>query len=86
MNGLQPGTSQDSSLNRPAREEATTESPASHNWGSSGNTLGSNPYGSKSAIANRLASAKKKAEQQRDRSPTPDYGVDDDDVIVIDSD
>ncbi|PSR94118.1 hypothetical protein PHLCEN_2v4546 [Hermanssonia centrifuga] len=70
----------------------------STNWGSSGHTLGSR-YSASSTVPSRssrqvgaggasvpvLPQRQKKTE--RARSPTPDYGVDDDDdIIVIDSD
>jgi ubiquitin fusion degradation protein 1 len=61
-----------------------------YSWGSSGQTLGSRPSASHSTVGQGTRgdtpprrNAKMK---QKERSPTPDWGVDDDDVIMIDSD
>lgn len=54
----------------------TKEEPESEKKWGSGQTLGKGPTaGSQSA-----------KQKQKERSPTPDWGVDDDDVIIIDSD
>ncbi|KAF8623540.1 hypothetical protein AX15_006316 [Amanita polypyramis BW_CC] len=52
-----------------------------HEWGKSGQTLRTASSGGKTSSPQRYSKAK-----QRRRSPTPDWGVDDDDVIMIDSD
>lgn len=55
------------------KTKAKEESKAKDDWGS-GQTLG------------RGRTAASQQANQKERSPTPDWGVDDDDVIVIDSD
>lgn len=56
----------------------------SHNWGTSGQTLSSrSSVGTKQVSQGPQKNAKSK---QRERSPTPDWGVDEDEVIMIDSD
>ncbi|KIJ41283.1 hypothetical protein M422DRAFT_60470 [Sphaerobolus stellatus SS14] len=63
-----------------AKEEEKEEKPEKV-WGG-GHTLGSRPVASSKA-----SGSKSKPMIQKERSPTPDWGVDsDDDVIVIDSD
>ncbi|KAF8636654.1 hypothetical protein AX17_003461 [Amanita inopinata Kibby_2008] len=64
-----------------------------YDWGTSGQSLGvrlpmnkdSTPYGAGGAIVPTPPHKNVKA-KQRERSPTPDWGVDDDDAIMIDSD
>ncbi|KAF9013911.1 ubiquitin fusion degradation protein UFD1-domain-containing protein [Cyathus striatus] len=79
----------------PKGKENLEKDPSStnnHTWGSSGQTLGSRntprelgPTGAGGARIPRLPERQKK--ERRPRSPTPDFGVDDDDdVIMIDSD
>jgi ubiquitin fusion degradation protein 1 len=71
--------------------------PANNQWGSSGHTLGgrntqphpsfrSRELGAGGAPVPRLPS-RKSGQKQQQKSPSPDFGVDDDDdVIVVDSD
>jgi len=49
-------------------------------------SLGAGLVGVSGASASRMSPRSSKKPPRRERSPTPDWGVDDDDVIVIDSD
>ena len=49
-------------------------------------TFGTGLTGIGGASAPRLSQRSSKKPPRRERSPTPDYGIDEDDVIVIDSD
>ncbi|KAI4520144.1 UFD1-domain-containing protein [Schizophyllum commune Loenen D] len=92
-----PGSSSSASAKGKEKEKENTESTA-HQWGSSGHTLGRNvprelpresgPVGAGGARAPRAPVRNQSAKQkQKERSPTPDWGVDDDeDVIMYDSD
>lgn len=65
-----------------AKEE--DEAPKMKEWGS-GQRLGTKPtYGAGGARA--PAPPRRSSAKEKERSPTPDFGVDDDDVIDIDSD
>ncbi|KAL1746104.1 ubiquitin fusion degradation protein UFD1-domain-containing protein [Schizophyllum fasciatum] len=75
------------------KEKENTES--AHQWAGSGQTLGrsiprdAGPVGAGGARAPRapVRSAASQKQKQKERSPTPDWGVDDDeDVIMYDSD
>ncbi|KIL69834.1 hypothetical protein M378DRAFT_184212 [Amanita muscaria Koide BX008] len=54
-----------------------------HDWGSSGQALGSRSSAKQTTATPSHRNAKMK---EKERSPSPDWGVDDDDVIMIDSD
>jgi len=65
----------------------------SHNWGTSGQVLSSrSSVGMKQVsqgagkVAPRSSPQKNPKSKQRERSPSPDWGVDEDEVIMIDSD
>jgi ubiquitin fusion degradation protein 1 len=65
------------------KEENTTPT---HNWGT-GSSLAGGSRPTASTSASRGTNLKRPPKPQKERSPTPDYGVDsDDDVIEIDSD
>jgi ubiquitin fusion degradation protein 1 len=49
-------------------------------------TFGAGLVGVGGASVPRLSQRSSKKPRRRERSPTPDFGIDDDDVIVIDSD
>jgi ubiquitin fusion degradation protein 1 len=49
-------------------------------------TFGAGLVGVGGASVPRISQRSSKKPRRRERSPTPDYGIDDDDVIVIDSD
>jgi ubiquitin fusion degradation protein 1 len=74
-----------------SKSKEKQETASSQSWGSGGQTLGSNSgpasYGAGGARVpqppRRQGSSKK---SERERSPTPDFGVDDDDIIDVDSD
>lgn len=77
------------------KAKASTSSTATtdHSWGASGQSLGARivpreigPVGAGGARAPRVPQRNIKQEKQKERSPSPDWGVDDDDVIMIDSD
>jgi len=81
------------SLTERAAPQATHNKPEdrskSYNWGSSGQTLSSSKkqVGQGSGKAAQPSSPPRNSKsKQKERSPTPDWGVDDDDVIMIDSD
>ncbi|TFK30019.1 UFD1-domain-containing protein [Coprinopsis marcescibilis] len=87
------GRSSSQSGNSSAKPEEHKPAPT-HNWGSSGSTLGAStprepgPVGAGGAGIPRLphrpnSNSKPK---KKERSPTPDFGVDDDEMIEIDSD
>lgn len=61
---------------RKGKEKAKEETQPAKDWGT-GQTLGSR---------RSAPTSQPKVKPQRQRSPTPDWGVDDDDVIIIDSD
>lgn len=79
-----------------ASSSASTPAASEHNWGNSGNSLGSRPprdlgpVGAGGARIPRVPQRSrggKSKEPVKERSPSPDWGVDDDDdVIMIDSD
>ena len=71
--GSSAGSSGSVSANE--KTKANEEPQAEKNWGS-GQTLG----------RGRTTASQRAKQKQKERSPTPDWGVDDDDVIVIDSD
>jgi len=65
------------------KEENAT---STHNWGT-GSSLAGGSRSTASTSASRGTNLKRPPKPQKERSPTPDYGVDsDDDVIEIDSD
>jgi len=49
-------------------------------------TIGASLVGVSGTSVPRLSPRSSKKPSRRERSPTPDFGIDDDDVIVIDSD
>jgi ubiquitin fusion degradation protein 1 len=83
-----------------ATEDAGAKKVDEATWGTGqGRSLGSRPsngidtrtfgaglVGVGGASVPRLSQRSSKKPRRRERSPTPDFGVDDDDVIVIDSD
>jgi ubiquitin fusion degradation protein 1 len=70
--------------------KAEDDSDSKYSWGSSGQTLGSRSSTSQSTVnqgPRGVIPPRRNAKmKQRERSPTPDWGVDDDDVIMVDSD
>lgn len=65
----------------------------SHNWGTSGQVLSSRSSVAMKQVsqgagkvAPRSSPQKNPKSKQRERSPSPDWGVDDDEIIMIDSD
>ncbi|KAG2020211.1 ubiquitin fusion degradation protein I [Coprinopsis cinerea AmutBmut pab1-1] len=73
--------------------KAEEKKPAStYNWGSGGNTLGASTprelgsVGAGGARVPRLPHRTSAQQKARERSPTPDFGVSDDEIIDIDSD
>jgi len=68
--------STNASSSKEKEKEKAKEEPVPKVWGS-GQTLGTR---------SAAPPPSKKPQPKKERSPTPDWGVDDDDVIVIDSD
>lgn len=70
--------------------KAKAEPASSHTWGTSGQTLGRKPITSEGPVGvggARVPQPPQRKNKKVERSPTPeDWGVDDDDVIMIDSD
>lgn len=65
----------------------------SHNWGTSGQTLSSGSSAGTKQVsqgvgksAQSLSPRGNSKSKQKERSPSPDWGVDDDEIIMIDSD
>ncbi|KAG6832336.1 hypothetical protein H0H87_001977 [Tephrocybe sp. NHM501043] len=95
LSGRNTRPSTGSSIKGKEKEKASTES-SSASWSGIGQTLGTRnvprelgPVGAGGARIPRLPqrnSNNGKAKEDKDRSPSPDWGVDDDDVIMIDSD
>ncbi|KAJ6623556.1 ubiquitin fusion degradation protein UFD1-domain-containing protein [Mycena sp. CBHHK59/15] len=90
LHGRQPASAK-------GKEKAPTDNPSSSTaWAGTGQTLGQSiphelgPVGAGGAriprVPQRTNRKQKEKEQEKARSPTPDWGVDDDDVIMIDSD
>ncbi|KAJ8078876.1 ubiquitin fusion degradation protein [Marasmius tenuissimus] len=84
--------SQPSSSSKKGKEKET-QPESTYSWSGTGNSLGSSVpnevgrVGAGGARVPRLPQRQSTKQQQRERSPTPDFGVDDDDdVIMIDSD
>jgi ubiquitin fusion degradation protein 1 len=83
-----------------ATEDTGAKKVEARSWGTGqGQSLGSRPsngvdtrtfgaglVGVGGASVPRLSQRSSKKPRRRERSPTPDFGIDDDDVIVIDSD
>ncbi|KAF8077860.1 ubiquitin fusion degradation protein UFD1-domain-containing protein [Lyophyllum atratum] len=74
------------------RENPPATTPAT-SWGGTSQTLGARnvprdlgPVGAGGARIPRIPRRDSKKEEEKQRSPSPDWGVDDDDVIMIDSD
>ncbi|KAG6918148.1 hypothetical protein DXG01_016337 [Tephrocybe rancida] len=78
-------------------KETTTSQRSSASWSGTGQSLGANnvprelgPVGAGGAripkLPQRNSNKEKAKEKEKRRSPSPDWGVDDDDVIMIDSD
>jgi len=65
-------------------KEKSSDQNSTASWGSSGQTLGARSAGAGGASIPRPPHRNK--EPKKERSPTPDWGVDDEDVIMIDSD
>ncbi|KAK0463974.1 ubiquitin fusion degradation protein I [Desarmillaria tabescens] len=90
------GAGQSSASTSKGKEKATEESSASTSWSAlgSGQTLGNQApreLGTVGAGGARVPRIPRRnnatpQQQQKARSPSPDWGVDDDDVIMIDSD
>ncbi|KAG6866997.1 hypothetical protein C0991_003913 [Blastosporella zonata] len=75
------------------KEKENTAQRSSASWGGTGQTLGARnaprelgPVGAGGARIPRLPQRNNSQEKEKERSPSPDWGVDDDDVIMIDSD
>ncbi|KAF6764061.1 ubiquitin fusion degradation protein UFD1-domain-containing protein [Ephemerocybe angulata] len=86
------GRSTQPSSSKPKEEKPAEEAKPAHTWGTSGHTLGSRsaprsngPLGAGGARAPQVPQRKNK-QPVKERSPTPDFGVDDDEIIDIDSD
>ncbi|PPQ93277.1 hypothetical protein CVT25_015275 [Psilocybe cyanescens] len=73
-----------------SKGKAKAESASTHTWGSSGQALGRKPVSPKGPVGvggARVPQPPQRRSKKVERSPTPeDWGVDDDDVIMIDSD
>lgn len=73
-----------------AKADEARTATSNHNWGSSGQTLGSRSMAVESSVGvggARVPQPPQRRPKKIERSPTPeDWGVDDDDVIMIDSD
>lgn len=77
-----------------AKGKAKDQKDTSERWRGTGQTLGATslprelgPVGAGGARVPRVPQRNEKPKQgKKDRSPSPDWGVDDDDVIMIDSD
>ncbi|TFK42494.1 ubiquitin fusion degradation protein UFD1-domain-containing protein [Crucibulum laeve] len=74
------------------KEKAATSPTSTHEWGSSGQSLGARatprelgPVGAGGARVPRVPQ-RNSNQKKKERSPSPDFGVSDDDVIMIDSD
>ncbi|KAK0239999.1 ubiquitin fusion degradation protein I [Armillaria nabsnona] len=88
------GSTQSSASTSKGKEKATEESSSSASWSTlgSGQTLGNQAprelgvVGAGGARVPRIPRRNNAPPQQKARSPSPDWGVDDDDVIMIDSD
>ena len=83
-----PNLTQSNSSKGKAKESS---SESTHAWGTSGNTLNtkSTPRDPRSAGGARVPEPPQRISHKKiERSPSPDWGVDDDDddVIMIDSD
>ena len=100
LNGGATGSSQSTGKGKSkATEDTGAKKVDEARWGTGqGRSLGSRPsngvdtrtfgaslVGVGGASVPRLSQRSKKP-RRRERSPTPDFGIDDDDVIVIDSD
>jgi ubiquitin fusion degradation protein 1 len=79
-------TSDPSSATLKGKDKAPASDEAK--WSSGGQKLGGPvTYGAGGARAPQITQRKAKTEvPKRERSPTPDFGVDDDEIIDIDSD
>ncbi|KAG7092549.1 hypothetical protein E1B28_008898 [Marasmius oreades] len=84
LNGLQTHSSSTSTKGK----EKEAEETSTHSWTGTGNMLGTNEIGRVGAGGARVPRPpQRQSTRQKERSPTPDFGVDDDDdVIMIDSD
>jgi len=64
--------------------QATVKKETTHEWGSAGHTLGATRAGKGASTSQP---SQRKPPPPKERSPTPDFGVDDDDdAIMFDSD
>ncbi|KXN86916.1 Ubiquitin fusion degradation protein 1, partial [Leucoagaricus sp. SymC.cos] len=83
LNGRTLGTSQSSTSSK-GKEKAKE---GTHNWGPGGQALGSKTVavGAGGASVPRLLNRNRR-EPSRERSPTPDFGIDDDEDVVMISD
>lgn len=93
---------QPSSSKSKGKEKAKTPETTTSSWGNGGNTLGSRSSSTRVPPSFRGPTGpielgaggarvprppqRGKAQKKKERSPTPDWDVDDDDVIMIDSD
>ncbi|KAJ3565010.1 hypothetical protein NP233_g7916 [Leucocoprinus birnbaumii] len=84
LNGRTLGTSQAPSSSEKGKQK---EKQSTHTWGTGGQALGSRNtvLGAGGASVPRLPNRNKRA-PSRERSPTPDFGVDDDDDVIMISD
>jgi ubiquitin fusion degradation protein 1 len=84
LKGTAPSAVSSSSTKGKAKEET----PSSDTWGSGGHKLGQPvSYGAGGARIPQIPRRQgTKKEPERERSPTPDFGVDEDDIIDVDSD
>lgn len=81
------------SFSKGKEKENALAKRSSTTWGGTGQTLGASniprelgPVGAGGARVPRLPRRDSKKEKEKERSPSPDWGVDDDDVIMSDSD
>jgi ubiquitin fusion degradation protein 1 len=84
LNGRTLSTSQPSSSSSKGKQK---EKESTHDWGHSGHALGwkNVAVGAGGASIPRLPSRKRR-EESSERSPTPDFGVDDDEDVIMISD
>jgi len=99
LNGRATDSSTQSKGKGKATDDSGAKDADEARWGTGqGRSLGSHPsngagtrtfgagLGVGGASIPRLSQRSSKKPRRRERSPTPDFGIDDDDVIVIDSD
>ncbi|KAG5647245.1 hypothetical protein DXG03_000780 [Asterophora parasitica] len=93
LSGRNAPSKSSSSKGKEKEKDDTSANGPSTSWGGAGQTLGARnvprelgPVGAGGARVPRLPTRNSKKDKEKERSPSPDWGVDDDDVIMIDSD